>query len=325
MWKLCFKIPASTSTGILDQYRENNTGMENNLYREYLRPEILSKINNLELRAKLVVEGFITGLHRSPFHGFSVEFSQHRPYNTGDSLRFIDWKVFGRTDRFYIKQYEEETNLKSYILLDCSRSMTYATAGISKLQYGKFLAAALTYLMLLQRDAVGLITFDSQIKKLIPARSTSSYLQVLLSELDNAGPGHDTDIGTVLHIMAERVKRKGLLILISDLFDLPEKVISGLRHFRHNKHEVLVFQLLDPHERHLDFKGDIQFEDLETGEKITTQPWYIKQAYQQKVEEFINQLKSQCRNNQIDYQLIDTSNTLDLALMEYLIKRRKLI
>ncbi len=299
--------------------------MESTLYRQYLRPDILSKINNLELRAKLVVEGFITGLHRSPFHGFSVEFSQHRPYNTGDSLRFIDWKVFGRTDRFYIKQYEEETNLKSYILLDCSKSMTYSNAGITKLQYGKQLAAALIYLMLLQRDAVGLIVFDSQIKKLIPARSTSPYLQVLLSELDNAEPGSDTDIGTILHIMAERIKRKGLMILISDLFDHPEKIISGLRHFRHNKHEVLVFQLLDPHERHLDFKGDIQFEDLETGEKITTQPLYIKHDYQRKIEEFINHLKSQCRNNQIDYQLIETNYTLDLALMEYLIKRKKLI
>jgi uncharacterized protein (DUF58 family) len=299
--------------------------MESTLYRDYLRPEILSKINNLELRAKLVVEGFITGLHRSPFHGFSVEFSQHRPYNTGDSLRFIDWKVFGRTDRFYIKQYEEETNLKSYILLDCSRSMTYSGDGISKLQYGKFLAAALIYLMLLQRDAVGLVIFDSQLKKLVPARSSSPYLQVLLSELDHTAAGNDTDIGSVLHNMAERIKRKGLLILISDLFDVPEKIISGLRHFRHNKHEVLVFHLLDPHERHLDFKGDIQFEDLETGEKITTQPWYIKGDYKNKVEAYLNFLKAQCRNNQIDYQLIGTDYALDLALMEYLIKRKKLI
>ena len=188
--------------------------MDSTLYKNYLKPEILSKINNLELRAKMVVEGFITGLHRSPFHGFSVEFSQHRPYNTGDSLRFIDWKVFGRTDRFYIKQYEEETNLKSYILLDCSQSMTFTSSAVSKLQYGKYLASALMYLMLLQRDAVGLITFDTQIKKLLPPRSATSYLQVLLGELDRAVPGTDTNIGSVLHSMAERIKRKGLLILI---------------------------------------------------------------------------------------------------------------
>jgi len=299
--------------------------MDSTLYKDYLKPEILSKINNLELRAKLVVEGFITGLHRSPFHGFSVEFSQHRPYNTGDSLRFIDWKVFGRTDRFYIKQYEEETNLKSYILLDCSQSMTFTSSAVSKLQYGKYLASALMYLMLLQRDAVGLITFDTQIKKLLPPRSATSYLQVLLGELDRAVPGTDTNIGSVLHSMAERIKRKGLLILISDLFDEPEKVISGLRHFRHNKHEVLVFQLLDPKERSFNFEGDVQFEDLETGEKINTQPWYIKQDYQRKIEEYIGYIKSQCRDHQIDYQLINTDTSLDMALMEYLIKRKKLI
>jgi uncharacterized protein (DUF58 family) len=323
--KLPWTIPANTSTGILGQSETILIPMQNTLYRDYLKPEILSKINNLELRAKLVVEGFITGLHRSPFHGFSVEFSQHRPYNPGDSLRFIDWKVFARTDRFYIKQYEEETNLKSYVLLDCSQSMTFTTSGISKLQYGKYLAAALIYLMLMQRDAVGLVVFDSQIRKIMPARSTVPYLQVLLSELDGAVPGADTDIGSVLHNMAERIKRKGLLILISDLLDIPEKIISGLRHFRHNKHEVLVFQLLDPRERQLDFKGEIQFEDLESGEKITTQPWYIKRDYQQKIEEYIRYMKSECRTNRIDYQLIDTDYTLDLALMEYLIKRRKLI
>jgi uncharacterized protein (DUF58 family) len=299
--------------------------MDSKLYKEYLKPEILSKINNLELRAKLVVEGFITGLHRSPFHGFSVEFSQHRPYNTGDSLRYIDWKAFGRTDRYYIKQYEEETNLKSYILLDCSQSMAFSSSTVSKLLYGKYLAAAMMYLMLLQRDAVGLVTFDTQIRKLLPPRSATSYLQVLLGEIDHTVPGADTDIGSVLHSMADQIKRKGLLILISDLFDDPDKVISGLRHFRHNKHEVLVFQLLDPKERSLNFEGDVQFEDLETSEKINTQPWYIKQDYQRKMEEYIGYIKAQCRNNQIDYQLIDTGTTLDKALMEYLIKRKKLI
>jgi uncharacterized protein (DUF58 family) len=298
--------------------------MKQSLYKEYLKPEILSKINSLELKAKLVVEGFITGLHKSPFHGFSVEFSQHRPYNPGDSVRYIDWKVFGRTDRFYIKQYEEETNLKSFILLDISNSMSYSSSKISKLLYGKYLAAALSYLMLLQRDAVGLALFDEQLRKLMPPRSATSYLQPLLAELDKCSAGHDTDVSSVLHIMAERIKRRGLVILISDLLDDPAKILSGLRHFRHNKHEVLVFHLLDPKERNFDFQGDVIFEDLETGEKVRTYPWYIRREYQSKVEEYINQIKNQCRENQIDYQLLETHHTLDLALMEYLIKRNRL-
>jgi uncharacterized protein (DUF58 family) len=298
--------------------------MNRSLYKEYLKPEILGKINNLELRAKLVVEGFITGLHKSPFHGFSVEFSQHRPYNPGDSLRYLDWKVFGRTDRFYIKQYEEETNLKSFILLDISNSMRYTSTAVSKLLYGKYLAAALAYLMLLQRDAVGLVLFDEKLQKLLPPRSATSYLQPLLKALDSCEPGHDTDISSVLHTMAERIKRRGLIILISDLLDEPVKLISGLRHFRHNKHEVLVFHVLDPKELSFDFQGDVLFEDLETGEKIKTYPWYIKRDYQEKVEEFITFLRNQCHENQIDYQLIETNSTLDLALMEYLIKRNRL-
>ena len=299
--------------------------MNRSLYKEYLKPEILSKINNLELRAKLVVEGFITGLHKSPFHGFSVEFSQHRPYNPGDSLRYLDWKVYGRTDRYYIKQYEEETNLKSFILLDISNSMRYTSTSTSKLLYGKYLAAALAYLMLLQRDAVGLVLFDQQLRKLLPPRSATSYLQPLLSELEKCEPGHDTNVGFVLHNLAERIKRRGLIILISDLLDEPAHVISGLRHFRHNKNEVLVFHVLDPKELNFDFQGDVLFEDLETSERIRTFPWYIKRDYQKKVREFIAYLKSQCREDQIDYQLIETDTTLDLALMEYLIKRNHLL
>ena len=186
------------------------------LLKKYLDPAVLSNVKSLELRAKLVVEGFITGLHKSPFHGFSVEFSQHRPYNPGDNLRYIDWKVFGRTDRYYIKQFEEETNLKAYILLDISKSMTFQSAKVSKIEYAKNLAAALAYLMLLQRDAVGLSLFDSQIRKLLPPRSVTSYLQPILTELDTAEAGKDTDIGAILHTMAERLKRRGLVILISD-------------------------------------------------------------------------------------------------------------
>jgi len=298
--------------------------LEPNLYKKYLQPETLSKISNLELRAKLVVEGFMTGLHKSPFHGFSVEFSQHRPYNPGDSLRYIDWKVLGRTDRYYIKQYEEETNLKAYILLDISNSMTYASQKISKLNYGKYLAAALAHLMIMQRDAVGLGLFDTDLQKFLPPRSATAYLQPLLSELDNARTGSDTKISPVLHVLAERIKRRGLIILISDLLDDPENVLSGLRHFRHNKHEVLLFHILDPQEISFDFKGDVLFEDLESRERLRTFPWYIKKEYQSQVQRFIQYYRSNCRENLIDYQLCQTSYTLDLALMEFLIKRNKL-
>ena len=240
--------------------------MTDSIQKSYLKPEILSRINNLELRAKLVVEGFITGLHKSPFHGFSVEFAQHRPYGIGDNLRYVDWKVYGRTDRYYIKQFEEETNLKAYILLDTSRSMKFAHHGPGKLQYGKLLAAALAYLMIYQRDAVGLTLFSDKIRRILPPRSATSYIQPLLQELDRIHPAGETNISAILHILAERLKRRGLIILISDLLDDPESVMSGLRHFRHGHHEVLVFHLLDPGEIEFDFRGDVEFEDLEDSE-----------------------------------------------------------
>ena len=266
----------------------------------------------------------MTGLHKSPFHGFSIEFSQHRPYNPGDSLRFIDWKVYGRTDRFYIKQFEEETNLKSIILLDVSKSMTYKSGKISKLEYGKYLASALAYMMLMQRDAVGIALFDNNIRKLLPPRSVNSYLQPILKELDLIQPGIDTNISQVLHLIAERVKRRGLIIIISDLLDDPEKVLSSLKHFRHNNHEVLIFQILDPLEVSFKFEGDIVFEDLEDGKKIRTHPWYIKNDYTKEIEKFINLYKKNCLENQIDFQLLKTDTTFDVALIEYLVKRKLL-
>ncbi|MCK5032862.1 MAG: DUF58 domain-containing protein [Calditrichia bacterium] len=272
----------------------------------------------------MIVEGFIIGLHKSPFHGFSVEFSQHRPYNPGDSLKYIDWKIFGRTDRFYIKQFEEETNLKATILLDVSNSMSYSSGKISKLEYGKYLAASLTYMMLMQRDAVGMTLFDSKIKQYLPPRSVTSYLQPILKQLEIIQPGADTDISQVLHEIADRIKRRGLIILISDLLDEPEKVLSSLRHFRHNKHEVLLFHILDPLELSFKFEGDIQFEDLESGENIRTFPWYIQNEYKNEINEFINYYKKNCLENRIDYQLVETSTSFDNALIEYLVKRKLL-
>ena len=293
-------------------------------HKKYLNPEVVSSLKNMALRARLVVEGFISGLHRSPYHGFSVEFSDYRPYMLGDEIRHIDWKVFAKTDRYYIKQFEEETNLKSYLLLDTSASMGYSSQKITKLDYASYLAAALSYLMIEQRDAVGLVLFEKKIKKYIPPRSVKSYLPLILKELETIKCSKQTDVAAAFHEMAERINRRGLIIVLSDLLDDPEKVISGLKHFRHKRHDVIVFHILDPMEISFDFKRNALFKDLETNEKMTTQPWHIKADYQKQVNKFVDNYKRQCRLNRIDYVLIDTSWSFDRALMEYLLKRKKI-
>ena len=293
-------------------------------HRKYLKPEVISKLKNMNLRARLVVEGFITGLHKSPYHGFSVEFSEYRQYMPGDEIRHIDWKVYGKTNRFYIKQFEEETNLKCYLMVDSSGSMKYSSHKVSKIDYAAYLAASLAYLMIEQRDAVGLITFDQKIKKYLPPRSIKSYLPQILKELDKIECHDVTDVSSTLHEMAERINRRGLIIVFSDLYDDSEKVISGLKHFRHNNHEVIVFHILDPMEINFDFKKNALFKDLETDEDMTTQPWHIKAEYNKKVKEFIENYRRQCRLNGIDYVLLDSSWDFDKALMEYLIKRKRI-
>lgn len=289
----------------------------------FLKPEVIASLTNIELIAKLVVEGYLTGLHKSPFHGFSVEFSQHRPYMPGDSLRFIDWKVFGRTDRYYIKQFEEETNLRSYLLLDISRSMDFGRP-LSKGRYAAYLAAAIAHVLLRQRDAVGLALFDNKIRKILPPRSVLSYSKPILSALDQLTYGPDTNIAAVLHEIADRFRRRGLVIVISDLLDEPDKILKGLKHFRHNQHEVLVFHILDRQEVSFSFKGDMEFEDLESGEKLKTQPVFIRKAYQERVNDFLDQIRTNCRNNRIDYQQLFTDTPFNIALTQYLIKRKKL-
>jgi len=290
----------------------------------YLTPEIISKLNNLSIKARFVVEGFIVGLHKSPYHGFSVEFSEHRSYGAGDEIRHIDWKLWGKTDRFFIKQYEEETNLKSYLLLDQSLSMTYNSHFMSKLEYGKVLAASLSYLMLKQQDAIGLTLFDEKIRINIPAKSKKSHLNLILSQMQNTNPGPETKIAPVLHQAAEAIKKKGLIILMSDLFDNPQKIISGLKHFRYKGHEVIVFHILDPKEISLDFNQRTNFKDLESGKEIVTDPWHIQADYQKNMEKFCNDIKMACRQNNIDYVRISTELPIDMALSDYLIKRRKL-
>ncbi len=294
-------------------------------YRKYLDPEIVSKLKGMEMRARMVVEGFIAGLHKSPFHGFSVEFAEHRQYMPGDNIRDIDWKVYAKSDRFYIKQYEEETNLKAYLLLDCSASMAYKSGDrISKLDYAGLLCGALSYMMLRQRDAVGMVTFDSKIRKYLPPRSKSGHLHLLLKEIANQTPSSTTDVSSTLHEMAERIKRRGLVIILSDLLDDSEKILSGLKHFRYNQHEVIVFHILDPRERDFAFPREAIFKDMETGEELTTLPYQIKKEYSKQVQAFSDEMSNACRQSKIDYFPIDTSMAFDKALYAFLAKRERL-
>ena len=289
-----------------------------------LSPQIISRLNNLYLKAKFVVEGFIVGLHKSPYHGFSVEFSEHRAYGAGDEIRHIDWKLWGKTDRYFVKQFEEETNLKSYLLIDQSLSMNYQSIQVNKLEYAKLLAASLGYLMLKQQDAVGLTLFDDQIRVNIPARSKRSHLNVILSQMENISAGPETHMTEVLHQTAEVIKKRGLIILISDLFDSPEEILSGLQHFRYKGHEVVVFHILDPQELELDFSQRTRFRDMESGEEMITEPWHIQMDYQHSIEVFCNYYKIQCRQNNIDYVRLTTDMSLDISLSEYLLKRKRL-
>ncbi len=298
---------------------------------KYLQPDVVSKLSTMELRARLVVEGFITGLHKSPYHGFSVEFAEHRQYMPGDEIRRIDWRVYGKTDKYFVKQYEEETNLKSYIVIDTSASMGFAseidTKGnkrISKIEYASYIAASLSYLMVQQRDAVGLMQYDAAVRSILPPHATKQHLRRMLIDLERMRPSDTTNSAAALHSLADRISRRGLVIIISDLFDDPAAVMAALKHFRHNKHEVLVMQVLDPMERSFAFGSDAVFRDVETGEMLMTQPYHIQKAYQQAMAEFIERYKRECRENLVDYVLLDTSVPFDAALLGYLNKRKRL-
>ena len=292
--------------------------------KDYLQPSIIKKIDNLYLRAKLVVEGFIVGLHKSPYHGFSIEFSEHRPYTFGDEIKFIDWKLLAKTDKLYIKQFEEETNLKSYILFDKSSSMKYGSEDLTKFEYAKTICACLSYLMIKQQDAVGLTTFDKKIDISIPPKSKVSHLNYLLQTLDNTKINGETKISYVLHSLAESIKKRGLVILISDLIDDQEDVLEGLRHFRYKGHEVILFHIIDKKEKEFNFNSPINFIDLENNDMIKTDPRQIKADYKQAFIEFCENYKKECSKNSIDYIPINTSDSIDKTLIQYFIKRSKL-
>jgi uncharacterized protein (DUF58 family) len=312
-------------------------------YTKYLNPAALSKLTNLELKAKFVVEGFMTGLHKSPYHGFSVEFAEHRQYMPGDDLKHLDWKVFARTDKYFIKQYEEETNLKAYILLDISKSMDFSYSkmnkstglknifsknkksqeNITKLEYGSYIAASLAYLMMLQRDAVSLTTYDTSIRKFIPAKSTKANLKLILKELTNIKSSNATGTANCLNVIADKIKRRGIIIIISDLFDNQEEVLKSLRHFRYDKNEVILFQILDPVEMSFLDSAPVRLIDSETKEEIFSQPNDVKKEYSEIMKTFIEKYKSECMKNNIDYVLLTTDTPFDAALLKYLNKRKK--
>lgn len=287
---------------------------------------MVAMLDSISMKAKMVVEGYIIGQHRSPYHGFSVEFAEHRSYEPGDEVRHIDWKLYGKTNRLYVKRYEEETNLRAHLILDTSKSMTYTSGGVSKLEYGSYLLAALSYLMISQQDAAGVVLFDESIRSFVPPKSTPSHLNTLLNVLDVKSPGVDTKIEPVLHEMAERIKKRGLVIIISDLFDEPNNIMNGLKHFRHSKQEVILFHILDRNELEFDFntRTRTKFIDMESGEEITTDPWHVQNDYKNLIKGLQDYYKSECRLNLIDYVPLFTDDSLDKGLSEYFNKRQRL-
>ncbi len=289
---------------------------------KFLDPKTLTKLGNLDLKARLIVEGYISGQHKSPFHGFSVEFAEHREYSPGDDFKHLDWKVWAKSDRFYIKQYEEETNLRSFILMDTSESMKYASPGcISKLEYASYIAASLSYMLIQQQDSVGMVLFDNKIKKFVPASASPAHLRLLLHELSSIVPEQKTDTGLIFHELAERIKRKGLIVILSDLFDDPAKLMSGLQHFRYLRHEVIVFQILDDFETKFPFDSMTQFEGYEGWKELICDPRSLRKGYLDEYHEFTDKMKRGCRNNKIDFVPISTSQPLDVMLSAYLAAR----
>ncbi|TVR35909.1 MAG: DUF58 domain-containing protein [Balneolaceae bacterium] len=303
-----------------------------------LDPNILTQLAPLEMKARNIVEGFISGLHRSPYHGFSVEFAEHKPYNQGDDFKHIDWKVYGKTERFYVKQYEAETNLRAHVVLDISSSMYFKHfADWSKLRYAIHLAASLMYMLYRQRDASGLVLFDEKVREEFPAKSSYSHLRLLFSRLEEqlaeeqekAGLQRSSASAEALHQLAENLKKRSLVIIVTDLFenvDNHDALISALRHLRHQKHEVLLFNVLEHQsERELDFPdGKFLFEDMETGSEMEVIPAQVKEDYKRKVNEYTKRFKLACNEARVDFEEIDTQSPFDLALLAYLNKRKKL-
>jgi uncharacterized protein (DUF58 family) len=289
--------------------------------RQFLDPAVIAKLSSLELKARTIVEGFLSGLHRSPFKGFSVEFAEYRQYIHGDDLSTIDWKVYARSDRYYVKKFEEETNLDCHLMLDVSGSMGYGSRGLTKFEYSACLAASIAYLMSRQRDAVGLTAFDEHIVDLLPASARPGHLRALLIAMDRLRLGRTTNLSKPLHQLAETLSKRGLVVLISDLLDDPDDVIRGLRHFRFRGTDVIVFQILDPDEIDFPFDRATRFEDLETSEEVMAVPALVRSHYLSKIQGLIDRYRRELGTAGIDYQLLKTTDSLELALLSYLSTR----
>lgn len=286
-------------------------------------PSSLAKYGRLTMVARNVVEGFLNGVHKSPYKGFSVEFAEHRQYYPGDEIRHIDWRAFGKTDRYYIKEYEEETNLKAYLLVDASGSMGYKGKHASKFQYAQYIAASLAYLMLHQLDAVGLITHDTKVRKFIQPRANSKHLLQLINTLEKTETGGETSMAPIWHELAGQIKRRGLVIILSDCFDQIGPLMHALRHLRHGRHEILLFHILAPEEVEFPFKKWTQFRNLEVKDhKLLVDPQKLRKEYLQNFNNFCKQLKEQVGQMQIDYHQIRTDEPVDRALGIYLTKRQ---
>ncbi|HAU38219.1 MAG TPA: DUF58 domain-containing protein [Phycisphaerales bacterium] len=290
---------------------------------EYLRPDVIQTVKRLDLKARFIVEGFIAGLHSSPFHGFSVEFSEHRKYTPGDDIRMIDWGVYAKTDRYYIKKFEAETNLDGYLLVDCSGSMDYAGGGrMTKMDYAICLAAALGYLMISQQDSVGLFTFDEKVRTFLPPKTKRTHLTNILSTLARTKPAGKTHLAECIHDIASRIRKRGLIILLSDLLADPEDVLSALHHLKFRGHDLILFQVLDQSEMTFDFDGQVRFEEPETGEHLDTNPQAIRAAYLEELNAFMEQYRKECQNVRADFVAVHNGMTFDKALVEFLVQRQ---
>ena len=290
--------------------------------RRVIDRRAIGRITGMEFRARAPVEGFYSGIHKSPYHGFNVEFSQYREYSPGDDLRFLDWRVYARSDRFFLKQFEAETNLNCYLMLDCSRSMEFTTADMTRLDYGASLAAALTLLMLRQGDQVGLCCFDDQVRRFIPPRGNARHFGAVVEALENADYGEDSDIASALHTVAERARRRSLVIVISDFFDDVEAMLNGLQHFRSRRHEVVAFHLLDDAEFDFPFERITLFEGMERGEETLVDPQVLSEGYRRRFRSYLDTFRRGCTEKNVDHQVMRLSKPFDKALSSYLSRRR---
>jgi uncharacterized protein (DUF58 family) len=289
--------------------------------RQFLDPAVVARLGTLELRARTIVEGFLTGLHRSPFKGFSVEFAEYRQYIPGDDLSTIDWKVYARSDRHYVKKFEEETNLNCHIMLDVSGSMGYGSRGLTKFEYAQCLAASLAYLMNRQRDGVGLTAFDDAIVGMLPASARSGHLRAMLLTLERLTLGQKTNVSKPMHQLASSISKRGMVVLISDLLDAPERVVRGLKHFQFRGTDVVVFQVLDPHELEFPFERATRFQDMESDAEVMAVPAVVRQHYMEAMQALIDTYKRELGAAGIDYHLLTTADPLELGLMHYLSTR----